>query len=84
MFVAGEKGGFSMKKSMQGRMPLAVTDNRLIFTARDGRSIQIHQNNKETNFEEVAGVPVSMHANEVHSCPTIRLEACCPPIYVSF
>lgn len=55
--MIGEKSAFQMRKSMQGRMPLAVSESRLVFTSRDGRCIQIHDNNKENNFEEVAGVP---------------------------
>ncbi|XP_034250433.1 myosin heavy chain kinase B [Thrips palmi] len=55
--MLGKKSGFTMRKSMQGRSPLAVSERRLVFTSTDGRCIQIHENNKENNFEEVAGVP---------------------------
>lgn len=55
--MLGDKGGFAMRKSMQGRQPMAVNGDRLCFVTRDGRCIQIHENNKEAGFPEVAGVP---------------------------
>lgn len=59
-FFIGSKGTRVMVKcTLEGRSPFCVAGNKLCFLDRDGRIINIHENNIEKKFPKIKDVNAS-------------------------
>ncbi|GLV44215.1 uncharacterized protein CBL_12489 [Carabus blaptoides fortunei] len=53
--IAGDKGRYMCRKTLQGRAPLCLVGDKLCYSSRDGREIFVNFR-KDNNFKEIARI----------------------------
>uniref|UniRef100_A0A2A4JVX5 Anaphase-promoting complex subunit 4 WD40 domain-containing protein n=1 Tax=Heliothis virescens TaxID=7102 RepID=A0A2A4JVX5_HELVI len=53
------KTRFTTRHTMEGRAPLRIAGNRLVFMSRDGNSLKLHDGSIDNNFKQLHEIKVS-------------------------
>lgn len=48
----------AVKKTIEGRAPVTLVEDRIFFTSRSGKDILVHQNSEDVQFKQITEAKV--------------------------